>query len=211
MPIRKNKQTEGGFALLLAITVASVLLALGLTMLTVTTKQLTLSSISRESEIAFQAAMAGLECISFHRRALEVDYVDPNPTAPAIRCFDVNDDGTRQEDHVAININDGYVNVFNYRFDWETSPGVNERCTETDLYMMVNTKTAPPCNPAVPGSCDITFDFDAYNVDAVGNNGVKTCRINGVCTVAVSRGYNKSCEDVDKGLATVQRELTSEF
>lgn len=51
-----------GFTLLIAIVLTSVLLAIGLALLDVTYKQVTLSSSARQSQYAFYAADSALEC-----------------------------------------------------------------------------------------------------------------------------------------------------
>ena len=188
----KMKQKQEGFALLLAITVASVLLALGLTMLTVTTKQLTLSSVARESEIAFQAAAAGMECIRYQRYDSNNNYISEvsGGNAPNINCFSTSDSGSGS----LRNLSDGYVNEFDYQFSWGSGQGA--RCSDLTLFVMVAEDD------------DITFNFNTLGMEAVGN---KTCRVGDVCTVAVAQGFNKSCADVNNGLATVQRELTAQF
>ncbi len=54
----KNK----GFTLLLASLIASILLAIGLSMFTIAQKEIVLSGLGRESQYAFYAADAGTEC-----------------------------------------------------------------------------------------------------------------------------------------------------
>jgi Tfp pilus assembly protein PilX len=61
-----HHQSEG-FALILALLVASVALAIGLSLLDITVKQLTLNTTVQESEVAFQAAAAGMNCLQFAR------------------------------------------------------------------------------------------------------------------------------------------------
>ena len=51
-----------GFTLLIAIVLTSVLLSVGLALLDVTYKQVTLSSSARQSQYAFYAADSALEC-----------------------------------------------------------------------------------------------------------------------------------------------------
>jgi Tfp pilus assembly protein PilX len=51
-----------GFTLLYAVLISSVLLAIGIAIFEITVRELRLSSIVRESEYAFYAADAGLEC-----------------------------------------------------------------------------------------------------------------------------------------------------
>lgn len=57
-----TKHAQRGFTLLLAALVASVVLALGSSVFTIAKKQITLSSIGRDSQFAFYAADTGAEC-----------------------------------------------------------------------------------------------------------------------------------------------------
>lgn len=193
--VHKQRTTEG-FALLLAIVIASILLAVGLTMLSITVKQLTLSSIARESEIAFHAAAAGMECIRYHRRENDTlqftDAVTADGAAPVIDCFDQSSQSSDREDERAVN-SDGYTNEFHYEFDW--GDGGTARCSQVDLYVMM-------------GIADSYVD-DFSDVSAVIDD--KTCPVGGACSVVIARGYNKSCTDLANGLATVEREITAQF
>ena len=56
------KNSERGFTLLLAALVGSLVLALGISIVTIVQKSVTLSSIGRESQFAFYAADSGAEC-----------------------------------------------------------------------------------------------------------------------------------------------------
>lgn len=62
------KNTSRGFTLLLAVLVASILLALGFAIYNIAVKQIILSSAGRESQFAFYGADSGIEC------ALYADY-----------------------------------------------------------------------------------------------------------------------------------------
>lgn len=53
------KNREGGFALLLALIVSSVVLAIGISILNISVNQINLSATARESEFSFQAAHIG--------------------------------------------------------------------------------------------------------------------------------------------------------
>ena len=59
--IQKLKKSKG-FALLFAVLAASLLLSIGLSIFSLTVKELTLSSYSRESQFSFYAADSGAEC-----------------------------------------------------------------------------------------------------------------------------------------------------
>lgn len=59
--IRKFKNKNGGFSVLFASLIGSLVLAIGLAILTITLKQITLASAGRESQRAFYAADTGTE------------------------------------------------------------------------------------------------------------------------------------------------------
>lgn len=62
-PISMKKLiSQKGFTLLLAALVASTVLALGSSIFVIAQKQITLSSVGRDSQFAFYAADAGAEC-----------------------------------------------------------------------------------------------------------------------------------------------------
>jgi hypothetical protein len=67
--INQPLTAKRGFALLYAVLVASLLLAIGLSIFNITIKELILSSSARDSEFAFFAADTGTDC------ALYWDYV----------------------------------------------------------------------------------------------------------------------------------------
>lgn len=56
---------EGGFTLLLAILVISIILSIGLAIVNVTVREYLISGMGRESEIAFYAADGGMECATY--------------------------------------------------------------------------------------------------------------------------------------------------
>lgn len=58
----KFRNTNRGFVLLLAALIASLSLGLGLAIVTIARKSVTLSSIGRDSQFAFYAADTGAEC-----------------------------------------------------------------------------------------------------------------------------------------------------
>ena len=60
----KNKDQKGA-VLLIAVTVASLVLSIGLGILNITTKEVILSAYNRESNKAFYASNAGIECALF--------------------------------------------------------------------------------------------------------------------------------------------------
>ena len=71
MSMKRHIQRDG-LALLITMLLMSVLLGISTSLLNVTLKQYQLSGIARSSEIAFHAANAGIECLSYHDLALAV-------------------------------------------------------------------------------------------------------------------------------------------
>lgn len=60
--MRAIHKTENGYTLLFSVLISSLLLAIGLAILNISTKEVALSSAARESEFAFYAADSGAEC-----------------------------------------------------------------------------------------------------------------------------------------------------
>lgn len=201
----KYKNNQSGFALLLSIVVASIVLAIGITMLNLTVKQLTLSSVARESNISFHAAEAGTDCIRYWRQKKAGKFIDDTigffadrNNAPNIKCFGKNSNyrfGERLDRKRS-----GYMNKFIYQYDWGYK--TDKFCTEIDMYIMV----------ADGNGNDYTYNFAKHNISvAAGKDGVKTCRADDVCTLTIVRGYNRACSDLASSLMTVEREITSQF
>lgn len=59
----KTAKSSRGFTLLYAVLISSVLLAIGIAIFEITVRELRLSSVIRESQYAFYAADAGVECV----------------------------------------------------------------------------------------------------------------------------------------------------
>lgn len=181
---------QKGFTVLIAILVAAIVLAIGLSILGVVLKQLSLAGIARESEMAFHASNAGVECAR---------YYDISETGGD--TFDVPGDGTFRNGPVSItcmgitsqnSLDDGKVQSRReqrYEFSWG-SVG-EERCTKIKLWKFY--KISGPETPAI--------------VDGVHVFGVGGCPQGVECTVIKSQGYNAACNALS-GDTIVERELT---
>jgi hypothetical protein len=62
----EQKQAKRGFTLLLAALVSAIVLALGSSIFSIARKQVTLSSLGRDSQFAFYAADTIIECALYH-------------------------------------------------------------------------------------------------------------------------------------------------
>lgn len=60
--VYKGKGNERGFTLLVAVLVSGILLALGVAIFNIVSKEVVLTSSGRESQFAFYAADSGVEC-----------------------------------------------------------------------------------------------------------------------------------------------------
>lgn len=181
----KTAQQDRGFALLLTLVVISIVLAIGLSMLHITIKQLSLSNVSRDSEIALHAARSGIECMQYYRydSITLADMLDGG-SAPNILCGGSSSisSGT---DHSGT--------TYNYYYTYQIGTNL---CVETSIYLLDATGVSS-------GSPDLTRST---------NEGLSTlsCSPGNMCTTIFSRGFNRACTDRDSFL-TVQRELTLQF
>lgn len=183
---QKQKQ-EAGFALLLTLVIVSVVLAIGLSLLDITLKQLILSGTARDSEIAFHAAYAGVECAEYYAREDYTEFMKPTPNDLAdcvgaggdLALYDSGDNGEWYRSK--------------YRGDW--GPVGDERCSEADIYILDGVGSGGPV------SYDFTTEYGYKNV---------TCTEGAICTFIFARGYNRACSDTGT-LGTIQREVISQF
>ncbi len=67
--IQSEVNKKAGYTMLFAVLVSTVLLSIGIFILNVSKKEVILSSIGRESSIAFYAADGGVECVHYHNTA----------------------------------------------------------------------------------------------------------------------------------------------
>lgn len=86
------KRSEGGFALLISVIFMSVMLTFGLALGTLAYKQQILASNGIESQYAFYAADAALECLLYADQQLNTfEHPSLQPaTAPVIQCDNIN-------------------------------------------------------------------------------------------------------------------------
>lgn len=186
------KKEKKGFALLLALIVSSVVLAIGVSILDVSINQINLSATARESEFAFQAAHAGMDCMQFWRTERSSRYTGSLPNAN-IDCFGVNaSPSTKGATQV---VTGGIVDKYDYQFNW----GSPARCTQVEMYV-INAQTG-----------NVTYTHPTNNAVGTNANGVITCRMGTSCTVVTSSGFNRSCSELASSIYSVERELTLEF
>ncbi|MFT5849698.1 MAG: Tfp pilus assembly protein PilX [Patiriisocius sp.] len=189
MNIFTLSKNEKGFALLLSVIVSSVVVSVGLSMLNITLKQLSLGSNTKGSEIAFQGASAGLECLQYNYNTLisDPDFTTSDGQSVVFNCFGTTDGVSDAES------GDSEVQQFNPEFDWTTAGASTDYCVELEIYVLNAT-----------GGSNVSRTFSDRDIS-------ETCDAGDICTIAFSRGYNKSCGAASGATPTVQRELTIVF
>jgi hypothetical protein len=190
MPLH-NKQSQG-FALLMALIVVSVVISIGLSVLDLTMKQVRLSTNSKDSEIAFHAANAGLECARYWQAVSTTTMEAGASISPS--CFGVS---AGSVSGVPVSATDGTAHQYTFEIEWGTSP--NQRCSKINMLSIVSDlsaeSTVAGMNTLMPGY--------AYG-------DTKDCEAGGRCSVLSVQGYSRPCGEIG-AQGTVQREVLLEL
>jgi len=83
------KKSQRGFTLLFALLIASLLASLGLSMYSIASKELTLTSVGKDSQFAFYAADSGVECAlywDFKKNAFSTSTAYSLTATPPPKC-----------------------------------------------------------------------------------------------------------------------------
>jgi Tfp pilus assembly protein PilX len=89
---KKNKKNEG-FVLLFAVLISTLVLAVGISMISIALKQVKLSGSGRDSEYAFYAANTGAECATYWDLASSSVFMtnnNPATTNENVKCLGMN-------------------------------------------------------------------------------------------------------------------------
>jgi hypothetical protein len=177
-----------------------VLLGVSASLLNITLKQYQLAGVSYASEVAFQAANAGMECALYHDWNDDVDGSAPGKQGP----FDVPGNYTGQTSSVTLNcMGDSHINGSGSEsgdeqiFELEWSNGGETLCTEISVYKYYEESgyDGDSTGPQVY----VEGDFD------------KICPEDSECTVIQSRGYNVACNSIGTAARVVEREYTQVY
>ncbi len=187
--INRNKN-QSGFALLLSLLVVSVVISVGLSLLDLTIKQLRLSTGAKDSESAFHAANAGVECLRYWRRKESDKFENGTAGGLSISCF-----GT--SDTVVMTTLYPYIYKYDVKFTWGSSP---QRCSQLSFITMSSD----------PTSSGLTLNGITGYIPGYPYGDSKTCPPGGKCTIASSRGYNQGCGST-ANIGIVQREVLLEL
>lgn len=192
---------QDGIALLITLLLMGVLLGISTALLTVTLKQYQLSGIAFQSEIAFQAANAAMECAHYHHQpgaGNGIFYETAVTTkvrlaANSFYCFNF----PTSADLVGGAVGSKYdgsgaeSNEQRFQFSWGSSPEV---CSEFSVYIFHE--------PQV-GSIDSPIPVTVDGVTQLRSQ----CPEGGTCSVIKARGYNVPCGEIYGGGRVVEREF----
>jgi type II secretory pathway pseudopilin PulG len=190
-----NKKNEQGFALLMTLIVVTVVVAIGLTVLDLSTKQIRLSTNAKDSEVAFHAANAGMECARYWRRQRSNE-MERGETLTGVGCFAPPDITVVPQEITSGVSGDGEVYKYDYSFTWAG----DTRCSQITTLVASSTSQ---------GS-GLTIGNMTTLVPGYPTGSSKTCAAGERCTVLSVRGYNKPCNSAS-GYGTVQREVLLQF
>ena len=202
MNISHTQQNNRGFALLLSIIIASVVLSIGISILKISVSQLQLSASGRESEVSFQTSQAITECLKYWYYKESYFRARPgglNPgdrlSAPPFECM--GDVPANSYAQVYRNSSSGpHLVQFHYVYEWGSD---DQFCSTADLYVFVNptddTIDDPFSGTPAEFQDDVTEECGAYSP----------------CAALVAQGYNRPCDQLETSIFTIQRELTSYY
>ncbi len=187
---------QTGFALLMTLLVVTVVVSITLAVIELSIKQLNLSVTARDSEIAFHAANAGMECARYARRTASSS-LESGQNSVRFYCFNQEQFLGRQNSGLIENGADGDI----YRYRSEVTWSTNDRCSVMDMVVMVVPDTETT-DMTIPNLNSVFAGFPATDT--------KSCSPGATCTVAEVVGYNRACADITLP-GTVRREILLEF
>jgi type II secretory pathway pseudopilin PulG len=198
VPTKKNvqKKNEQGFALLMTLIVVTVVVAIGLTVLDLSTKQIRLSTNAKDSEVAFHAANAGMECARYWRRQASNLMETGGAVIPS--CFGVSLYSNARSQITTSVSGDGEVYKYDYSFTWAG----DTRCSQ--ITTLVASSTSQGSGLTIGNMASLVPGYPGGALDE------KECAAGERCTVLSVRGYNKPCNNAS-GYGTVQREVLLQF
>ncbi len=189
-----NRQ-QSGFVLVLTLIVVSVVVSIGMTLLDLTIKQLRLGTGSKDSESAFHAASAGVECIRYWRLASSTEFEEGGGSLVPIACF-----GQPAVNPTEIPIAGvGTEDIYQYEFQISWGDAAAPRCSEITMITLSSDPTSS--GVTLTGIPALIPGYPASD---------KVCQPGGRCTIVSAKGYNKSCATISQ-VGSVQREVLLEL
>ncbi len=182
----------------MALLVVGVLITIGLSVLELTIKQVQLATTARDSEIAFHAANAGMECSRYWRRENAAEMETGASINPS--CFGISSSSPIVPTSLSGDIiaGTGQAYLYNYSFTWGTGL---DRCTEV---------TTLVASSSISGATDLVINNMTTRFPGYTGGNTKSCEPGARCTVMSVRGYNRSCSN-KSNYGTVEREVLLQF
>jgi hypothetical protein len=195
--IQTNHQ-QTGFALLMTLLVVAVVVSITLAVIELSIKQLALSVTAKDSEVAFYAANAGMECARYARRmaSTSLENITPVPNI-SFNCFNRTQNLSLENHPLSRTGGNGTI----YRYRSEVSWGTNDRCSVVDM-VVLNVPDTETADMQISNFNSLYAGFPAGDT--------KTCSPGAKCTVAQVTGYNRPCGSLTLP-GTVRREILLEF
>lgn len=202
--MKTSPNKENGFALLMTLIVVGVVLSVGVSMLDLSIKQVRLSSHAKDSEVAFHAANAGVECARYWRRVESDDMENGEAITPG--CFNGTLDSNSlnpsgQTPNILNDDDDREAHFYSYSFTWGISG--QERCTKIDTL----TASSSTLAPSIVEIDNMNTLFPGYPPESAGK---LECDPGARCTVVSVRGYNRPCSAVNN-YGVVEREVLLQY
>lgn len=190
----QSNKSQSGFALLITLLVISIVIAVTLSIIELSLKQLELAVDSRDAEIAFHAASAGLECSQRARRFSSASIELGNNFT--LQCFGVTKTMSNNLNGITeLDTSNGDVFRYTTSIDWGS--GIDARCSDVDIITIV-------ANTGNTRASNLKAQIPNYP------SNTKSCAAGARCTIASVAGYSARC--ADKGaLGTLKREILLEF
>lgn len=195
---------QNGFALLLSLVIISVVLAVVISIAQLSTKQLQLAGVVGDSELAFNAAYAGVECAQSMRLYKRAE-LENGDSGIDFDCFDTThtlvagypDSYTNTDTGYA---GDGEVHHYQYQLDWTS--GGNELCAIVD--MVIFDTVLDGANLSVTDTEMIAL------IEGYPGTSDKECIAGSQCTTVAVQGYDRACSDITQP-DTIQRSVLLEY
>ena len=190
--VYNKKISASGFALLITLVVISVVISIGITLIDLTLKQLRLANSSKDSETAFHASNAGVECIRHWRVASFTAFETPLQVVP-LSCFDVA--ASTVPSYL------GTTGVYSHDLEITWGPPNARRCSRIKMITLSPDFTAS----VTYTNANIRGIIPGYPVGPD-----KICVAGGRCSIISVQGYNRPCTQTSE-LGTIQREVLLEL
>ncbi len=133
--IIKHHVGQRGFTLLLAALVSSIVLAIGVSLSELAQKSIVLSSLGRDSQVAFAAADSGLECALYWDMRKNLFQIGVAPTLdPAPSCDGQN---------ISVSVTNGDRSTYPYTLSFQFAPTSNgvSYCARVSITKTTNMST----------------------------------------------------------------------